>query len=302
MQNRPPGIYTTPAKVLGQMFKANTGTTDSTETRYGDEWALALRYCRAYSKIIEEKTNRTFVPYRETKTVYFATEIRENRFYYDSGLGCYMLELEDDLLAIDSLTWDETELTDEYRTVGLGNSADEYPYTRILFNGSSAPAYDTDFDTAIEIEGEWGVHDSNRYDYSDITIITAAIDDTTSTSVSVADDEGALFEVYQYIRIDDELMLITDIDSSGDPDILTVERGVNGFTAAIHDNGSTIKRWNVVRDVEELGTRIVAYFMQKRSDTGEYVTLVDGSLIVARFNEEIASIANDRRRSLMGVG
>ena len=133
-----------------------------------------------------------------------------------------------------------------------------------------------------------------------MTTITAGLD-STETDVSVANGNGALFEIYQYIRIDDELMLITDITVDNDPDVLTVTRGVNGSTKATHDSGATITRWNVVRDVSLLATRMVAYWFGKRNDKGERVQVIDNALVIAQFSKEINAIAVRRKKSKFGV-
>ena len=304
MDSRPPSIYTTPALILQQLHKANTGSTSTTETKFDDDWDLIKRYCRDYSVMIEIQTNRTFVPYAATKNKYFGEEIREGRFLYQRDTGRYVLDLWEDLLSVDSITWDDTALTDEYRLVGTNSSADEYPYTRILFDGNEVPSYDRDFDTKIAIVGEWGVHDNSTAAYTDVTTLAEAMADTTGTTITLADDGALLFQIYQYIRIDDELMLITDLENTDAPadDTLTVERGVNGYTAATHLIDTTIERWNVVYDVQELGTRLPAYFYGKRHDTGERVNFFpDGSIILAQFSREIAAVARRRQRSLMGV-
>jgi hypothetical protein len=303
METRPDSVYTTPKLILDQLHKANTGEDETTEEKFDEDWDLIRRYCWAYSEMIESQTNCTFAPYYATKNKYFGTEIRVGNFAYQQDTGIYRLDLWEDLLGIDSITWDGTALTDdEYRLVGENNSADTYPYARILFDASEVPDYDTDFDTAIVIAGEWGVHDNPTSAYTDATEITAAIADTTSTSVTILNGEYTLFQIYQYIKIDDELMFITDISVGGPTDTLTVVRGANGYTAATHDNGSTISRWNVVYDVQELGTRMCAYFYGKRDDTGEMINfLPDGSVIFAQFSRELNAIVRRRRRSLMGV-
>lgn len=304
MQARPPGIYTTPALIRQQLRSAPTGTSQSVEDKFNDDWALIMRYCRDYSVMIETKTNRTFVPYAATKNKYFAEEIRNGRFLFQRDTGRYVLDLWEDLLTVSGITWDETVLTDsEYRLVGENSSGDEYPYSRILFDGDSVPSYDLDFDTKIAIVGEWGVHDNSTSAYSDVTTLAAAMLDTTGTTITLADDGALLFEVYQYIRIDDELMLITGLDNTTAPadDTLTVERGANGFTAAPHVNGATIEAWNVVGDIQELGTRMGAYWYGKRADVGELIQMIDRKLLIARFSEELSGITRRRQRSLMGV-
>jgi hypothetical protein len=305
METRPESVYTTPKLILDQLHKADTGADETTEEKFDEDWDLIRRYCWAYSRTIESQTNCTFVPYYATKNKYFGTEIRAGNFAYQQDTGIYRLDLWEDLLSVDSITWDGTAITSsEYRLVGENSSADAYPYARILFDASEMPDYDTDFDTAIVIAGEWGVHDNSTSAYTDVTTLAAAISSTTATTIELADDGALLFQIYQYIKIDDELMLITDLENTTAPanDTLTVQRGVNGYTAATHDDASTISRWNVVYDVQELGTRMCAYFYGKRDDTGEVINILpDGTLSFAQFSRELNAIVQRRRRSLMGV-
>ena len=60
------------------------------------------------------------------------------------------------------------------------------------------------------------------------TVITAALTDTTGTSVTVADP--TVFPVNSYMRVDEEVMLVQSIADK----VLTVRRGQLGTTAATH--------------------------------------------------------------------
>lgn len=60
------------------------------------------------------------------------------------------------------------------------------------------------------------------------TVITAALTDTTGTSVTVADP--TVFPVNSYLRVDEEVMLVQSIAEK----VLTVKRGQLGTTAATH--------------------------------------------------------------------
>lgn len=60
------------------------------------------------------------------------------------------------------------------------------------------------------------------------TVITAALTDTTGTSVTVAD--STVFPVNSYLRVDEEVMLVQSIADK----VLTVKRGELGTTAATH--------------------------------------------------------------------
>ena len=63
---------------------------------------------------------------------------------------------------------------------------------------------------------------------------SVAVATTTETTVSVADGDGATFSAGDVIQIDSEEMLVASVDSTGNPDVLTVTRGINGTTAATH--------------------------------------------------------------------
>jgi hypothetical protein len=303
MQTRPTSIYTTPALVAQQLQKAlpDTPTTDVTNL-YNDFYTLVQRYCKDYSKIIEGQINAAFVPYYAAKDYKFRTIITENQWYYDVLGGVYRLDLREDLLSIDSIVFNGTTLTStQYDAMGMFGLAD-YPYRQIEFDATNLPSWDVQFTTKLTITGEWGVQDNSSDAYSTVTVTAEALD-SSETGIDIANGSGTLFDVYQYIRIDDELMLITAITSSTapDPDILTVTRGVNGFTAAAHDSGASITRWNVVYDVQELATRMVAYFFNKRDDTGERVQFINESVLIAQFSKELAAIAQRRKRNLYGV-
>jgi len=297
MNNCPPAIYTYPALCRAQTLTADTGESTAQTNEYNNLTTLAKQYCRDMSLIIETETQRTFAPYYAAKTVYFDDAIKAGMFLYDGRK--YILELEDDLLSLDSLTWmDDTLTASQYRLVDSGNSANGYPYSRVFFNPSGLSGWGTLFTDAMVITGEWGVQDSDSYAYNDVGVTAEALD-ASETGVDVAD--ASLYEVYQYIRVDDELMLITDITTSGSPDVLTVERGALGFTAATHDSGATITRWNVVRDVQLLATKMVNYWLKKRNDAGEQLQIVNQNIIIAQFSSEIAAIATRRAKHLMGV-
>lgn len=299
-QSRYTSVYTYPALVSQQLQKADTNSGDqAVEDEFDDYFALCKRYCRDYSKIIEEHVNRTFVPYVATKTWYFADIETDHDFTYSRRRGNFAFDMHEDLLSVTSITFDTDVLTsDEYRTVDSGNNPNGYPYDRILFD--SELSYGTEFDDSLIIVGEWGVHDNATDAYTNVSVLAEDLD-TTETAIDVANGQGALFEIFQYIRINDELMLITDIDSSADPDVLTVERGVNGFTATTHSTSDVIQRWNVVKDVQELATRMVAYYFNKRDDKGDRVQVIDNALVLAQFDTQLSRIAERRKRSFMAV-
>jgi len=294
MQSRYESVFTTPQAVSDQLLKADTSTPQSVADEYDDYFALAKSYCFQISKIIEQTTRRAFVPYRATKTTYTRQAFKEESLVYSDGI--YEFDLEDDLLAIDSITISSVVKTaSEYHLADAMGSVNGYPYKQVQLDPSGL-SLSTDFDDSIDIVGEWGTHDNVSDTYSNVTTLIANLTDS-QTTIDVTDGDGASYNVYDYIRINDELMFITAIATSGDPDVLTVERGVNGFTASAHTLGDQITRWNVVNDVKMLATRMVAYWYNKRNDVGEQVAVVNGAVITAQFSQALAQIASRRQRN-----
>jgi hypothetical protein len=295
--------YTTPANISQQLVKADTGQTQAITDEFGTYLDIVKDYCFQFSHVIQKEVGRAFVPYYEQKTEYFDELIPARRWRHN-GIT-YELKLDSDLLSIDSITLMGSGLTStQYRAVDIFRSANGYPYKSILFDPDGLPGWGADFSDSIVITGQWGLHDSQSDSYSSITTLSATIDDS-QTTITIPDGQGDNFNIYEYIKIDDELMFITAIttgtEPESDPDILTVIRGANGHTAAAHTSAAIISRWNVVSDVELLATRMVAYWYNKRNDKGERVQVIDDALVIAQFSKEIARIAERRHDTKMGV-
>ena len=107
-------------------------------------------------------------------------------------------------------------------------------------------------------------------------LLTAAISSTTATTIAV--DEGTSFEVNQHIRINDEVMKITAINS----DNLTVERGAYGTTAATHLN-LRIVYWIAVPEKRE-NIFCSARILKLESPT--HLKVDDTSILKAKGDEE----------------
>ena len=103
------------------------------------------------------------------------------------------------------------------------------------------PTSEADILEMLEIVGKWGF-------YEDLVTVAATLNevlDTTETGIDVT--AGSDFEVLQTILIDSEQMYVTAIATN----TLTVERAVNGTTAATHASGAAIKRYRYPYEVVE---------------------------------------------------
>lgn len=295
MQNRPRSTFTTPQAVSEQLSKADVGGTQSITDEYASYYTLVKSYCYQISRMIENEVQRTFVPYYATKKFYTDDLIQQRQ--WSAGWNSFRLQFNEDCLAVSEIVYFDTTLTAaQYRLTG-GSSVNQYPYEAVLINRTQLaelPFLYTAFDKHVAVTGEWGVQDYENDQYITVDTLAEALDET-ETAIDVTD--GTLFNVYDYIRVGDELMHIESISTN----TLTVRRGVNGFTAAEHDSGAVVKRWQVVDDIALLATRMVAYWYQRRNDKGERIQVVDSVALLAQFSAELAAISQRRRRNLFGV-
>ncbi len=116
----------------------------------------------------------------------------------------------------------------------------------------------------VEIVGRWGF----KEDKETLTSQLAEDLDTTETAVDV--DDGTEFAVGQTYQIDDEDNYVQAISTN----TLTVERAVNGTTAATHSTNAPIQRFVWIPAVRE-ATLILAARLWKRRETGYANTVVN---------------------------
>lgn len=225
----------------------------------------------AVSRQIDQWTRRRFYPATETR-------------YYTArnGVVCPV----DDLLSVTSLATDDgadrtystvwTAADYELEPVNAPRMSPPQPYweIRVTPNGSEAFSRDR---RAVKIVGVWGYYDQR-------TTSTATLNealDASETGVDVS--SGTAFEVGQTIRIDSEQMYISAISTN----TLTVTRGVNGSTAATHDNGAAIQvyEYPVISEVALLqATRL---FRRKDAPFGVVGVADFGSVRISRLDPDV---------------
>lgn len=174
------------------------------------------------------------------------------------------LKLNRDLLSLVSIEQDGTAI-DAADTLELPRG-DQTTRTIKLINSALWDMSVTNYEGAIEIIGEWGYHDrpSQRWKLSGSEL--QADIDAVQTTLTVDDADGTgiwgdapRFSEGQLIKIDDEWLSIRDIAIGTDPnpDTLTVLRGMQGTTAAIHTAAATVSIWNPPMPVLHYATRAV---------------------------------------------
>ena len=129
------------------------------------------------------------------------------------------------------------------------------------------------------------------------TDIASAISDTTGTSVDV--DDASIFVVNDLIQVDDEVMLITALDSSSATNTVTVTRGYFSTTAATHSSGASILRPLSDMDYDEIIPR--AYWRPKLQSGGANATsAAKGSRAQVVFNSSFFSFTGGTPLQFVG--
>ncbi len=219
--------------------------------------------------------NRSFVPYRETKTF----DARGDGIADHSRT----LLLRDDLLAVHSLTnGDGTAIaSNQYALLGSG-----YPKwaVELLPSTGLAWTYTTDWQNAISLVGTWGFHaDYARAWVSTLdTVKNAGGINATTQSITVTDADGkdaryhTRFAVGQLLRIEDEYLKVIAINTS--TNALTVLRGVNGTTAATHAVDKAIDSYAPMRNIEQACISLATWLYRYAPTAGAPIQILyDGT-------------------------
>ena len=160
------------------------------------------------------------------------------------------LLLKEDLLELQSLT------NGDDSSIALSDVIQIADAVLKLTNGAVF-TYDETPVSALSVEGVWGYHPdwSNAWSDSGDSVQDASLS-ASATSITITNaDAGASprFQIGQLIRIEEEYLHITAIDTASN--ILTVERGVNGTSAASHASTTPIEIYQMPADVAQLTLR-----------------------------------------------
>lgn len=230
-------------------LKAELGETGTTnDARLG-------RYIAQASRAIEAFTGRTFYPVTATK-------------YFDAPRdGCSLFLAYEDLLTLTTLTDDTGTITSGYYWLYPLNMT---PKHSIVLDTSSLGRgfqYDEDPQRAISIAGQWGYCDD--YQATGLTL-GAAVSSTTATSFTLS---GSGAQVGMMLLVDSEAVHVSAVSGN----VVTVQRGALGTTAATHLQGATVNRYIVPVDVMQACIEMASYANNtrtaggvKRETIGEY--------------------------------
>ncbi len=239
------GAYATIADVKNSL--GISGTSDDTMVR---------KMLESASREIDRYCNRTFIVSSAAKV-------------FDGALS---LDIPD-LLSITTLKTDEDgdydydnlfAVTDYILYgVGLEDTLNTFPKIRIEIdpNGDYS-SFAAGYKKGVQIIGLWG--------YGNGISLTPYIIDTTIAEALDASETGidvtsvTNLSAGQVILIESEQVYIYSISAT----TLTVERGVNGTTAATHDTGKSIYIYQYPSDVRQTCIELASYFYQNRTRQG----------------------------------
>jgi hypothetical protein len=267
------GAFVTLNQVLTQIGMDEAAATghevDTTNTinRLEDGEQLLLKeLILDVSDEIAQQWQRTFVPFLHTYSVYPSMTAWTDWRYERGILRFYLQNLEyADLLSLSSVEFDDTAQSASYYRLEGGT-----PYEAITFDASGVTLpSNSSFSSKAEFAGIWGYHQNYAQAWKAIGTLQSALNDSATSFVATALTVGS-FEVYQYLKIDSEFLLVTDIVTDS-PYTITVERGVRGTTAASHLISASIAAYQQMPEVTKAARRRVINLMQKR---GELASLV----------------------------
>jgi hypothetical protein len=188
----------------------------------------------AATRAIEGQTGKTFYPAYTTN-------------YYDIPPLWFRRELQlvDDLLEL-------TTLTNGDASVIASTEYDLAPYNagpkkRIILKSYSTISFEPSTlggsQKALSVYGVWGMHKNYSAAWATGSTLNGAITTTTATSVPVTSGTG--YAAGNIIKVDAELMQITNVATN----TLTVIRGWNGSAAATHLTLAQTYIWRYEGDI-----------------------------------------------------
>lgn len=264
-------IYKTPATTLDDVIRQSrlqddtaTDETSTTQTAIDNLDSQTETYLKDLLYEITDEMQqfhgRRLTPYYEAKTFKRAYFRDKQHWFYDAMLGVYVLQMDwqhgDDILTLDSLSWNGTTVTSTYYDLPYVNEANHELH---IDPDANLDTLD-DFGDYATITGTWGYHDNWSQAWVDTGDTVQNTTQISASGTTLTVTAATNFEVYQLIKIESEYLFITDKSGNN----LTVERGVNGTTAAVHLNAVSIYKFVPIPAVAKECRRLVirAYYLR----------------------------------------
>ncbi len=234
------------------------------------------------SRYFDNATNgRKYIPYIATRN--FSRPNSGNGW-----LNARTLYVDTDLLSVTTLTnGNGTVITTSQYYLSPYNF---YPKFAIVLKETAGVVWQYDTSGNKEyvevVLGVWGMHEDYDHAYTVITTLAGNIT-AAATSLSVQAGLGASFSNGCVIQIGAEWLAVDDVST----DALTVRRGLNGSTAAIHTSGDNVSLYSPPMDIVG-AIKLIGLNVYKRfgSSTGS-VTITGAGVVVTP--KDVSGIAAD---------
>ena len=279
-------IYATLAYALAEMSAVSAGASQTTLDN-----AKIFNNLRSASRKLDNKMGMkrpVFCPYVEARDFLVTTDKVDSLLhtfdisYHPFGgfllaitsvvIGSTTLVASTDYLAYPSST------IPPYRFLRLRNGNSWYDY-------SSSNSYDP---LTVTVTGIWGMHRDYANAWHKVDDLAADIN-ASVTSLTVADVDGAdLYGITPRIsagnllRIGSEYLLVTATNTT--TNVVTVQRGVNGSTAAGHSTGDDVDVWQVEEVVRDAVAKQAGLKYERR---GAYTTVEVQGMSEVRFPSDV---------------
>jgi hypothetical protein len=227
----------------------------STDNSLRDEALLSI--IQATAREIDGIAGEQFYPRVETR-------------YYDTP-ATPLLNLDAGLLEVTTLTnGDSTAFAASgYKLYPLNS----YPKHGVRALASSSVQWTADssgdYEGAVSLDGVWGYHEDYDNAWESVTTLSTAISTTTSTTCTVPANKIVSGDL---LKVGSEFVYVSGL-LEGATDTLTIERGVNGSTAAAHLVSSTLYRWTYPVIEKLCRDAAVAYWRLRANPVGETIVV-----------------------------
>lgn len=253
-----------------------------------DKAARVRRFVVQASQLLSRLCDRRFDERIETR--YYTARSRER----GGALDGQTLVLDDDLRAITTLTNGDSSTIAASAYLLLPRSEDAKTAVFLTHDGNAYWRFTNDAVEAIAVLGTWGY--GGAWVDTSTTLNGALTDSATSATVN----DGTQIEVGMTLKINSEYMFVDAIATH----VLTVQRGVNGSTAASHSDTDGVEYWRADAQVRGLVSRLVRWAVEQdksplagQATVGEFTFPVDVTKIPRDVAEAI-SLAHLKRRAV----
>lgn len=226
--------------------------------------AMMKGYIRNASQRVNDLTGMRFEPFKDTHYLGIGQQAI-NSAWRTIALGT-------PALVLNSVTVYNSALIVTTNVRGFPVNRVPFKHIQLVDTSGSwySTYYDSSYDPFVIVNADWGYHDNytEAWQEADAIADLAGID-ATVTSITVVDADGTdwrnetpRFSAGNLIKIGTEWMRVTATNTT--TNVLTVQRGINGSTAAIHATGSVINVWYPVDDIRRAVARQAALLYKRR--------------------------------------